>query len=154
MGNQCPFDSGRRQLFSTNYLKITWCPMKSTTLAAILFGTNFLQITGCVGNTDREPTAREKLIGVASDLLDDAHDAVRPYLKFPQDAEFDWLPNVIENSRGDVIFNGTVKAKNELGTQLTHKYGVVFRSDHKTPESWSVVAVTLDDEVFFLDETE
>ena len=76
-----------------------------------------------------------------------AEDAVKQYLKYPLDAEFNpGLLSVADVTRAgtDVHVTGTVVAKNALGGELTHQYRVVFSEDG------DVSLVQLGDEVVYV----
>lgn len=68
---------------------------------------------------ERRRSSREADVWLAS------QEYVRRFLKFPDDADFGFwtMPNVKSNEAGDVFYvSSTVKAKNELGAQLTYRW--------------------------------
>ncbi len=67
---------------------------------------------------------------------------VRDCLRFPGDASFPWLGcDVTSNKEGDVFAcEGTVKAKNGFGAELTYRWAAIVYLDDNT---WRLVHLTL-----------
>jgi hypothetical protein len=70
---------------------------------------------------------------------------VRDSLKWPDDASFPWLSGeVTSNKQGDVFgCQGTVKAKNGFGAELTYHWGAIVFLDDNT---WQLVTLTINGE--------
>jgi hypothetical protein len=76
-----------------------------------------------------------------------AEKVVKEFLKWPHDASFSFLPEVrFNDNRTAASVQGTVKAKNTFGAELTHEYLVLFV---KESVSWQVETISIGNEVVY-----
>lgn len=78
-----------------------------------------------------------------------AEESVRGFTRFPLDATFPATTARRANSKRLWIVDGTVKAKNALGGELTHQWNAwVWHKDGR----WALASCTIDDELVFIDQ--
>jgi hypothetical protein len=70
-------------------------------------------------------------------------DYVRQFLRWPDDASFPWFGCEISANREGTVFGcqGTVKAKNDFGGELTHRWGAIVYLDD---DVWRLVTMVID----------
>lgn len=72
-----------------------------------------------------------------------AQEVVAKFLKHPLDATFSWFSDAQKQGPNRWYVNGTVKAKNDFGAELTHEYRVWFDVEGG---QWGIHDVEIDGE--------
>lgn len=82
-------------------------------------------------------------------------DYIREHLKFPHDADFNWLPDDVRtNAQGTRWFVlGKVKAKNSFGAELTYEYSAIwFIVEENGQRPFKLVSAAIGDKMLYKDE--
>lgn len=81
-----------------------------------------------------------------------SEDYVRKFLKHPNDASFGFwsIPKITWNQGRDTFFvSSTVKAKNDLGLELTYDWATIVTLDENT---WKLVSCQIGDDVVYVNQ--